>query len=190
MIDTLIAMFRLVILWVGRALGAPASRIGILVFFSTLVVAILYRADRIEAALFQDYPIQAQLLQPVAVAVLFASLGVSAFLLYPDLRAALSPTYRFRRMALDVDSLAESLSNQLDHDNALQGASSPFPLMLENEVAAIKGQLEKLDIRSPPISELEAWNDYLPLLRAWVASGDLRTARWFHPGTTVIVDYR
>ena len=61
---------------------------------------------------------------------------------------------------------------------------------LEIEIAALKGQLDSIGVHSPPSSEVADWQNYLPLLRSWVAAGNLRTARWYRPGTTAIVGSR
>ena len=183
MADTL---WKAIVSWLSRTFDAPTLRVGVLVFVTALSVGLLIRADTVEATLTDNYPILAQSVRPVAWALLIACVGIVAVLLWPLVRAALSPKFRFRRMASDVDALAKSLS---DHQKPNGDAPSP-PLRLEVEIAALKGQLEGIGVRSPPISDLETWHGYLPMLRAWVASGDLRTARWYHPGTTAIVDYR
>ena len=185
------ALWKAVFSWLSRTFDAPTLCVGVLVFVTALSVAILVRADTIEAVLADDHPVLAQSAQPVAWASLMACVGISALLLWPHIRAALSPTFRFRRMASNVDALAQALSNDQNCNRDTNGGSGSQLLALEVEIAALKGQLENVGVqRSPSISDLEGWNDYLPLLRAWVASGDLRTARWYHPGVTAIVDYR
>ena len=183
-------MWNTVISWLIRTFDASALRVGTLLFASALSIGLLLDADKIEAVRANDHPIWPTLVRPVAWALLIACVGVAARLLCPLVRVALSPTFRFRRMAGDVDALAQSLSNCQKFDNGMQGVAGPPLPRLELEIAALKGQLETVGVRSPPISDLEAWRDYLPLLRAWVASGNLRTARWYQPGLTAIVDYR
>ena len=103
---------------------------------------------------------------------------------------ALSPTVRLRSMGGDVDALAQSLSNCQMRVSEPHGSSVPPVLGVEVQIAALKGQLENVGVRSHPISDVEAWHDYFPMIRAWVASGDLETARWYQPGITAITDCR
>ena len=84
----------------------------------------------------------------------------------------------------------KSLSNDKNYDHDKQGGLGPPLLCLETEIAALKGKLESIGVHSPRSSDGEAWRNYLPLLRGWVAAGDLRHARWYRPGTTAIVGWR
>ena len=164
------------------------------VFITTLAIGVLLRADAIEDVLADRHTTWAQMVKPmvkpIAWALLMSSVGGIALLLGPRVRAALSPKFKLRRMAEDVDALAESLSNYQNYDRDVQSGLGPPLLCLEIKIAALKGKLESVGVRSPPSSNGEAWRDYLPLLRGWVAAGDLRTARWYQPGRTAIAGWR
>ena len=130
------------------------------------------------------------MVKPIAWVSLMGAVAGIVVLVWPHARAALSPRFKLRRMAEDVDTLAESVANEQNYERDASGGLGPPLLRLETEIAAIKGQLESFGIRSPPSADREAWRNYLPLLRDWVAAGDLRTARWYQPGRTAIVGWR
>ena len=149
----------------------------------------LLRVDAVEGVLGEHYPVWVPIIRPVAWALLAVGVAGIAMPLWPRIPVALSPKIKLRCMAEDVDALAESLSKYQNHDCGTQVGHEP-PLLLEIKIAALKGKLESVGVRSPPTSDLKAWRDYLPYLRGWVAAGDLRTARWYQPGRTAIAGWR
>ena len=144
-----------VVSWLSRTFDAPTVRVGVLVFVSALSVAILLRADTIEALLVDDHPVLAQSAQPVAWASLMACVGISILLLGPHVRAALSPTFRFRRMARKVDSLAHALSSHQDRNSDTHGGSYSQLLAVEVEIAAPRVNLKMSAYNGPP--QFQTW---------------------------------
>ena len=173
-----------------RTIGVSAGGRWVSVFTTALAIGVLLGADAIEDVLADRHPIWAQMVKPGAWASLMASVCVIAWLLWPRMCVALSPKFKLRSMAEDLDALARSLSNDENYDRNEQGGLGPPLLCLEIEIAALKGKLESISVHSPPSSEVEAWQNYLPMLRGWVAAGSLRTARSYQPGTTAIVGWR
>ena len=183
-------VWRFVVPRLGRALGSSAVRVAMVVSMSAFSVGLLCGVEEITALLAVGQPLWAALVEPVAGALLMGSLGAAAVMAWPLAHAAVSPRFRFRCMAGDVDSLAESLSDgQCGEEDAEGGSDSP-ELSPEVKIAAVKGALESIKVRSPPISDLEGWHDYLSMLRGWIASRDLEKARWYHHRRTAIADYR
>ena len=162
----------------------------LLLALAAFAIAALCSADAIENMLSARWPVWAQMVQPGAWALLTASVCGIVWHLWHRLCAALSPKFKLRCMAEDVDALAESLSNDENYERDAQGGLGPPLLCLETEIAALKGKLETIGVHSPPSAEGGAWRNYLPLLRNWVAAGNLSKARWYRPGTTAIAGAR
>lgn len=176
--------------WLTRSAGARPLAGVVAVFIAVLAIGVLLRADSLEGVLEDRHPIWAPMVKPVAWASLMSSVAGIALLVAARTRAALSPQFKLRCMAEDVEALAESLWNDQHYNRDAQGRQGlPLPC-LEVEIAALKGKLESVGVRSPRSSDGEAWRNYLPLLRGWVAAGDLRTARWYQPGRTAIAGWR
>lgn len=165
--------------WLTQMISGPAVVVWIFVSVITLAIAVLLRAD-------VSGPICVQMVIPVAWALLVATVVVGTWRVW----VALSPKCKLRRMAEDVDTLANLLSNKENYGRDVQGGLGPPLPHLEIKIAALKGKLESIGVHSPPSTEGERWQDYLPLLRGWVANGDLHKARSYKPGTTAIVGWR
>ena len=176
--------------WLTQTIGVPT----VLVAVSVFSIMVLLDADAIQAVLADLHPIWVQMVKPAAWALLIPSVGRIALLLWrliwPRKREDQSPEFKLRSTAEDVDALVKSLSNDENYNRDAQGGLGPPSLCLETEIATLKGKLESIGVHSPPSSEVAAWQNYLPMLRGWVAAGDLPTARWYRPGTTAIVGWR
>ena len=103
-------MFGTIFSWLTRTIGALA----VLVAASLFLIMVLLNADAIEDVLADDHPIWALMVKLGAWALLIPSVGRIAFLLWrllwPRMRA-MSPKFKLRDMAEDVNALAKSLSN-------------------------------------------------------------------------------
>ena len=155
-----------------RKFRSPLVGDCVLVFLGVFGVGVLYRADTI-----CDPPDWFVLARPVAMALVASSAVGIILRLWPRVRA-LFPSVKLRCMAGDVDELASLLSTDANG-----------PQELEIKIAALKGKLEEIRVRSPRVSDLDGWRRYVLFLRAWVASGNLKQARWFHPGSTAIAEW-
>lgn len=138
---------------------------------------ILWRADAIREALHASgHTLAAAILEPAALAVLVSALTVTGVAARSWV-SGLSPRGRLRRMADDVSDLAAALTDRERYYYDLDEIyGAPLP-SLEAQIAIVKARLARLDIRSPEVSDGAAWRAYIPLLSAWVATGDLPAAR-------------
>ena len=167
--------------WLARTIGAPAAGGAVSVIVAVLAINVLLRAHAIEAVLADGHPVWAQMIEPVAWASLMGTVWIIGLVAWPHTLATFSPSYRLRRMAEEVDALANSLSDGKSYYwDPLGGSGAPLP-RLEAEIAALKAKLRDLRVCSPPVSDSDEWNCYIPLLRGWVATGNLHAARAYLP---------
>ena len=162
-----------------RKLDATSASLFILVFAA---VALLRSPEIKSAVAAQELTWWPELVEPVgwaAIAVALRVLGVQAVV---RLRVALSPKYRFRRLAPDADALAVGLSNdgnyRRDPDLSALPPRRRASTRLETAIAAFKADLNALGVcRTPPIDDVDGWNRAVPGLRALMTVGALPGAR-------------
>ena len=148
---------------------------------AVFAAAVLWQPEAIREALRAGgHAVTAEMVEPAALAVLVAGLccvGLAA-------RAsvlALSPKRRLRDLAAEVSDLAVALTDRKSYYwDFERGFGDPLPV-LEAQIAITKAHLGGLQIRSPGVSDGEAWRAYIPLLSGWVATGDLHAAREYAP---------
>ena len=136
-----------------RKLDATSASLFILVFAA---VALLRSPEIKSAVAAQELTWWPELVEPVgwaAIAVALRVLGVQAVV---RLRVALSPKYRFRRLARRADALAVWLSNdgnyRRDPDLSALPPRRRASTRLETAIAAFKADLNALGVcRTPPI---------------------------------------
>ena len=100
------------------------------------------------------------------------------------LRMALSPKYRFRRLAGRAEALGAKLSDGKNSssvgDYLLTDRTHPrIPTpQMEAEIEAFKDDLDRLGVyRTPPIEDVDGWKRVAPELRRLMRSGALPDAR-------------
>ena len=171
--------------WLLRVLGARS----VTLFLAAFAIGTLWRLPRIESALAEQTPAWSELIGPIVWAGVAASLWALGSPAFIHLRAALSPVYRFRRLASRADALADELSDGGNY-YARIGVSGRMPPLrgkprLEAKIASFKADLASLGIvlgivPTPHATDVSAWKQVFPELRGCMSSGDLSQARARH----------
>ena len=156
---------------------------------AAVTTGVLYSASAIEYALARTAPVWAEFVRPISWGVLALCAGALVRENWRDLASIFSAKWKFRCLAEDVEVLAELVADDNNYKSEAQGVIGPPLLPLETKIAAMKGALGSIGVDSPPTRESADWQGYLPLLRSWIAEGDLEGARRYHPRTTAIVGF-